>query len=62
MPFYKIKYSGFVVIESESIEEAVKDMHEYKAIYDKEKIDSYEEMDPVDVLDLTGVQIHDPEN
>ena len=62
MPFYKIKYSGFVVIESESIQEAVKDMHEYKSIYDKEQIDSYEEMDPVDVLDLTGVQIHDPED
>ncbi len=61
MPFYKVKYKGFVVIESESIEEALEEIHEYHSIYDEEEIVSAEEMDPVDVIDLTGVQLHSEE-
>ena len=57
MPFYKIEYKGLVVIESEDINEAKEALHEYNYVYEEEKIINAEEMDPVDVLDLTGVTL-----
>ena len=58
MPFFKVHYQGFVIIETDSIEETKEDLHEYLSIYEEEEITKTEEMDPVDVLDLTGVTLH----
>lgn len=52
MPFYKVRYSGFVYIEADCPEDAA-DEYCDNEIYKEEEIDSIEEIDEDDmVIDL----------
>ena len=51
MPFYKISYKGFSIVEADTPEEAVENLHNYLSEYDEEETTEIKELP--DDLELT---------